>query len=100
MNNYYDGSDMKFDNKEVKQDTMSQNMGCCAPVDPCGCKCDPVYECPQERVVNRCINIEVSHVMPCNTRVVNHYVYHHTFTPCYTCCEENVVSNVYDNRCC
>lgn len=38
--------------------------------------------------------------MPCNTRIINHHVYRHTFTPEYTCCEENVCENVFGPRCC
>lgn len=60
----------------------------------------PIYECPQERVCHRYICHEVPHVMPCNTRIVNHHVFRHTFTPEYTCCEENVCENVYGPRCC
>lgn len=65
-----------------------------------GVVCPPVYECPQERVCHRYICHEVPHIKPCNTKIVNHHIYRHTFTPCYSCCEENVVSNVYDNNCC
>ena len=65
-----------------------------------GCSMPPVYECPQERVVNREIVHEVPHICPINTRVVNHHIYKHTYTPCYTCCEENVCSNVYEGSCC
>lgn len=38
--------------------------------------------------------------MPCNTRIINHHIYKHTYTPCYTCCEENVVTNEYGQKCC
>ena len=62
--------------------------------------CPPIQECPQERVCHRYICYEVPHIMPCNTRVINHHVYRHTYTPCFTTCEENVVSNVYDRKCC
>ncbi len=62
-----------------------------------GCPMPPVYECPQERVVNREFVHNVEHIVPINTRVINHHVYRHTYRPCYTCCEENVCSNVYDN---
>ncbi len=65
-----------------------------------GVVCPPVYECPEERVCHRYICHEVPHIKPCNTKIVNHHIYRHTFTPCYSCCEENVVSNVYDNNCC
>lgn len=65
-----------------------------------GCTMPPVYECPQERVINRDIVHEVPHICPINTRIVNHHIYKHTYTPCYTCCEENVCCNVYEGNCC
>lgn len=64
-----------------------------------GC-CGPIYECPRENVCHRYICYEVPHIMPCNTRIINHHVYRHTYRPEYTCCEENVISNVYDRQCC
>ena len=39
-----------------------------------------------------------AHIIPCNTRIINHHVYRHTYEPAYTCCEENVCENVFD-RC-
>ncbi|MBE5806323.1 MAG: hypothetical protein E7313_06450 [Clostridiales bacterium] len=71
------------------EDMTTQNM-----------MCSPVQECPQERVCHRYMCYEVPHIMPCNTRIINHHIYRHTYKPCYTTCEENVVSNVYDNKCC
>ena len=67
------------------------NMGAC---------CMPVYECPRENVCHRYICYEVPHIMPCNTRIINHHVYRHTYRPEYTCCEENVCENVFDRPCC
>lgn len=64
------------------------------------CCATPVYECPQERVCHRYICHEVPHIMPCNTRIINHHVFRHTYTPEYTCCEENVCENVFGPRCC
>lgn len=65
-----------------------------------GCMCQPIYECPEEKVCHRYICYEVPHIKPCNTRIVNHHIYKHTFTPCNTTCEENVVENVYERNCC
>lgn len=73
-------------------DHMAMDMGCCQSM--------PIYECPEERVCHRYICYDVPHIKPCNTRIINHHVYRHTFTPCYTSCEENVVENVFDQRCC
>ena len=49
--------------------------------------------------VENMMGCEVPHIKPCNTRIINHHIYKHTFTPCNTCCEENVVENIYDRRC-
>lgn len=65
-----------------------------------GVVCPPVYECPRETVCHRYICHEVPHIMPCNTRIINHHIYRHTYTPTYSCCEENEVENVYERRCC
>ena len=80
--------------------TMSMGMdySCCTP--QMGSVCPPVYECPQEKVCHRYICHEVPHVVPCNTKIINHHVYRHTYTPCYTSCEENEISNVYERNCC
>lgn len=66
-----------------------------------GMGCAPIVECPCERVCHREICHNVEHIQPINTRIINHHIYRHTYTPCYTCCEENEVCNIYDqNPCC
>ncbi len=65
-----------------------------------GVVCPPVYECPQETVCHRYICHEVPHIIPCNTRIINHHIYRHTYMPAYSCCEENDVQNIYERRCC
>ena len=66
-----------------------------------GDSCTPIMEMPCERVCHREICHNVEHIQPINTRIINHHIYHHTYKPCYTCCEENEVCNVYDqNPCC
>ena len=78
-----------------------QNMGMNAMGETIsGVVCPPVYECPRETVCHRYICHEVPHIQPCNTRIINHHIYRHTYTPTYSCCEENEVQNVYENRCC
>lgn len=70
------------------------------PVLP-GMECEPVMECPCERVVNRQICHHVPHIQPIHTRIVNHHVYNHSYMPQFTCCEENIVSHVHEqNPCC
>lgn len=60
----------------------------------------PIIEPVQERIVNRTILHEVPHVCPIRTRIVNHHVFKHTYQPSYSCCEENVCSEVQENSCC
>ncbi len=60
----------------------------------------PIIEPMQERVVNRTIMHEVPHVCPINTRIINNHVYRHTYSPRYTCTEENVCTNVQCGSCC
>lgn len=64
-----------------------------------GVVCPPIYECPRQTIVNRYICHEVPHIIPCNTKIINHHIYRHTYTPTYSCCEENEVQNVYERRC-
>ena len=99
----------KFEYNETSYDgtmnmDMGMNMNSCCNMDPCmnsqTMMCQPIQECPQERVCHRYICYEVPHIMPCNTRIINHHIYKHTYTPCYTCCEENVVTNEYGQKCC
>ena len=60
----------------------------------------PVMEPMQERVVHRTIMHEVPHVCPIRTKVINHHVFRHTYSPSYSCCSENTVSNVQCGSCC
>lgn len=91
--------------KEMEQPATIGMMGdqcCCqAPTAPaCGMVLPPVYECGKERQIHRNIIHEVPHICPVNTRIINHHIYKHTYSPCYTCCEENVVCNVHEGSCC
>lgn len=64
------------------------------------CQNRPIVEPMQERCVNRTFVHEVPHVCPIRTRIINHHVYKHTYRPEYSCCEENVVSNIDQGSCC
>ena len=73
------------------------------PMHDMGC-CERQPECPVvETVINKCIEREfcheVKHVCPIHTHVVNRHIYNHTYTPEYTCSEENQVVN-NDPGCC
>lgn len=60
----------------------------------------PIIEPMRERVVNRTIEHVVPHVCPIRTKIINHHVFKHTYTPDYSCCEENVCTNVQCGSCC
>jgi hypothetical protein len=49
---------------------------------------------------NKSIKKGQGHVVPINTRIINHHVYKHTYNPCFTCTEENEVCNVTEPNCC
>ena len=90
--NYDSGLDNDMSQMDMKGNSCfmaNQNM-----------MCEPIEECPQERVCHRYFCYEVPHIMPCNTRIINHHVYKHTYKPCYSCCEENVCENIYGPKCC
>ena len=72
-------------NMSNMSETMEMGCGMSMP----GCVMPPVYECPEERVIHREICHTVPHVCPINTRIINHHIYKHTYSPCYTCCDQN-----------
>ncbi len=88
-----------FLNRCYENENMNPVMGIDSMNPSGGCTCPPVMECPQERVCHRQMNYEVPHIIPVNTRIINHHVYRHTYQPVFTCTSEDEVSNVYDNKC-
>ena len=76
----------------TKVDVQNESSECKIPSEEM--MCTPIYECPQERCIHKQIIHEVPHVQPINTRIINHHIYRHTYTPCYTCTVENEVCNV------
>ena len=61
---------------------------------------DPIVGPVRERCIHRNIYHEVPHICPIRTKIINHHIYRHTYRPEYSCCEENVVSNVQCGSCC
>ena len=57
-----------------------------------------------EPVITKCIEKEfyheVPHCCPIHTHIINKHIYNHTYTPEYTCDEENVVINNDCGSCC
>ena len=87
-----------WDNDDYGYSPMiDDRSGCCPqPMCPTG----PIMEQPIERCVQRNICHEVKHICPINTRIINNHICRHTYVPHYTCCEQNVVSNVSQGSCC
>lgn len=79
--------------KEMQQDKKMDNQNCNLE----GVMCPQVCECPRERCCTRDIHHCVEHIVPINTRIINHHIYHHVYKPVYTCTEENVCS---EDNCC
>ncbi len=95
-NNYFadnmtNNVDMDFGNMPNMDMNMNYQTDVCQ---------NQVVEPMQERCVNRTIMHIVPHVCPIRTKIINHHVYRHTYRPEYSCCEENVVSNIDNGSCC
>lgn len=60
----------------------------------------PIIEPGRERIIQRNIVHEVKHVCPMNTKIINNHIFKHTYTPHYTCCEENTCTNIQCGSCC
>ena len=56
-----------------------------------------------EPVINKCVEKEfyheVPHICPIHTHVINRHIYQHTYTPQYSCSEENQVINNDCGKC-
>ena len=95
------------------------NKKCCAPMPTynncCNnmmsqmpqncCGMDPIREqCIVEPTINKCIEKEfyheIPHVCPIHTHVINRHIYNHSYTPEYSCSEENQVCNIDNGPCC
>ena len=63
------------------------------------CMEQPVVEPTITKCVEREFYHEVPHVCPIHTHVVNKHIYKHTYTPQYTCSEEEQISNLDCGNC-
>ena len=95
----YSNYEVEANKESYKETKTTMETGGYAATSMTGMVAPPVYECPRERVIHREIVHEVPHVCPINTRIINHHIYRHTYSPCYTCCEENEVCNVNEGCC-
>lgn len=75
-----------------------KNFGMCCN-DMNNCCGDPIVEPAINKCVERQFCHEVNHICPIHTHVINKHVYNHTYTPQYSCSEENQIIN-NDPGCC
>lgn len=68
---------------------------CDMPMQSCG----PIIESPIEKCVQKDIIHEVEHICPINTKIINNHIYKHVYIPQYSCCEEDVVTNLDECSC-
>ena len=97
INNNFYAENMSND---IDMNYMGNNMDMNQNYQADSCPQQPIVEPMQEKCVHRTIMHEVPHVCPIRTKVINHHVYRHTYRPEYSCCEENVVSNIDNGSCC
>ncbi len=101
INNTFVADNMDVD---MNIDYMNNNMPMQMDMDPGmqinGGAQQPIIEPMQQRVINRTIVHEVPHICPLQTKIVNHHVFKHTYQPSYSCCEENVCSEIQCGSCC
>ena len=67
---------------------FNKQMGCCQPQ-----MCEQIIETPINNCIEKEFYHEVPHVCPIHTHVINRHIYKHTYTPQYSCSEENQVIN-------
>ncbi|MBQ9318040.1 MAG: hypothetical protein IJR82_00170 [Bacilli bacterium] len=67
---------------------FNRPMGCCMPQ-----TCGQIVEPPINKCIEKEFYHEVPHVCPIHTHVINRHIYRHTYTPQYSCSEENQVIN-------
>lgn len=65
----------------------------------CGCGEQPIIEPTINKCIEREFCHEVPHICPMHTHIINKHIYRHTYTPEFSCSEENQVINL-DNGCC
>ena len=73
---------------------FNKNCNCgCRPMPEMCENREPIMEAPITKCVEKEFHHEVKHCCPIHTHVINKHIYTHTYTPQYTCDEENVVIN-------
>ena len=77
---------------------FKKNCMCQMPNNCCEPNC-PIVEPAINKCVEREFCHEVNHICPIHTHVINKHIYNHTYTPQYSCSEENQVIN-NDPGCC
>ncbi len=53
-----------------------------------------ICEDPKINVIHRTFYHDEEHIVPVRTHIINHHIIRHYFRPCFSCSEENIISNV------
>ncbi len=61
--------------------------------------CGPIIEPTTTRCIQQEFCHEVKHVCPIHTHKINKHIYKHTYTPQYTCSEEDQMVNIDCGSC-
>ena len=74
---------------------FKKNFGWKRPIN--NCNCEMPNGLIMEPAITNCIEKEicheVKHVCPIHTHIINKHIYNHTYTPEYSCSEENQIIN-------
>ena len=63
------------------------------------CGCGPIIEPTTTKCVAQDLYHEVKYACPLHTHKINKHIYKHTYTPQFTCSEENQMVNVDCGSC-
>lgn len=81
-----------------RRNCCDRQMGYAMPMDTC-CMEQPVIEPTITKCIEKEYYHEVPHVCPIHTHTINKHIYKHTYTPQYTCSEEEQVFNNDCGKC-
>ena len=81
-----------------KRCCCNRQMPMMPQMDQC-CMEQPIVEPTINKCVEKEFYHEVPHVCPIHTHTINKHIYKHTYTPEYSCSEEEQVCNIDCGKC-
>ncbi|MDD2181617.1 MAG: CotD family spore coat protein [Bacilli bacterium] len=83
----------------LNMQNMPMGFGAPGQLGAPGQSCPPIIEPAMTQCVEREFFHEVPHVCPKHTHVINKHIYRHTYSPQFSCSEENQMFNVNCGSC-